>query len=165
MRSLGQKMFSFLRKKADPPVTISPDPIKGNFFEYFIFVLNSFIVRFSHTVDDYVLVGSSTPQLPHYPPLNPPATSGNLYPGVPYVDRRNSDPSPITRQDSVSTKHTFAIDGVPFKLASNVQSQDAFTESVRQQMDGLRRHIDAFQATDKSLNYDFRTEKSVISGY
>lgn len=111
----------------------------------------------------------NSPQGPVYPSLPPNqmigAASGGGGGGMyPSPHHPHHPPPPHTKTPSFdNNKPCLAIEGIPFKIATNFQSGDAFTDSIRRHITDLNRYIEKAEGGGKS--YDFQIEKSVMSEY
>lgn len=89
-----------------------------------------------------VLYGHPAP----YPPL---PTAGSVY---------GPNGAHISRAFSVSS-----TEGVPFKVASHIVSDENFENNLKSQLDGILRSLNSKGGT--TIDYDFQLEKSIVSQY
>lgn len=85
-----------------------------------------------------------------YPVL--PPTSGSVY---------GPTGSHLSRSFSVLNKS--ATEGVPFKVASHIISDENFANNLMSELDGILMNLNSKGGT--TVDYDFQLEKSIVSQY
>lgn len=102
-------------------------------------------------------------------PLNPYQQSGGVYPsldgtsayggniGVPHPN--NAHPGPVKRQDSNANFHY--LQGVPFKLSSEIDTGADSTEVQRIQVDEILASLTRMM--EMSADYEFKLEQTTVS--